>query len=525
MAWLRIFNGKCSGILLILLLLAQAAQAGEWPMRGHDAAHTDVADEIVEPPLELSWEYTTVDWVNSSPAISNGRVYTASKDSSVNAFVSSNNSVHNINKGLNYTTIQAAVNDADPNDEIYVHGGTYFEIVNITKRLIMHGKNMPVIDAEARGNAVTLSADGIFFGGFYARGANESGIRVVSKNNTLLGNNASDNKYGILLWYSDDNLLILNNAFNNEYGLSLESSRNNTLSNNYASSNNMGFYVFDSNKTNLTGNQASNNEYAIFLHDSLDNIVKNNNISKNKLGVYLSGFSSSNRIYNNNLINNTNQSMDYDNTNFWNSGYQEGGNYWSDYIGIDNRSGPNQDKPGRDGIGDTPYVINGSVKDLYPFMKVNGWISDPDNNDDNKTITITGMLNKSIENCIILIDKGGDKYELLINGSVNIPPLGTMVQITGLLRTDISSFCMEGKVVEVYEILAFLPGITMPPGDPDRDGLYEDLNGNGRKDFKDVELLFEYLEWIAKYEPLQYFDFNGNGRIDYDDVIRLFDEL
>jgi PKD repeat protein len=70
-----------------------------------------------------------------------------------------------------------------------------------------------------------------------------------------------------------------------------------------------------------------------------------------------------------------------------------------------------------------------------------------------------------------------------------------------------------------------LPGMTSPPTDPDGDGIYEDLNANGRKDFNDVVLFFEKLDWIAANEPVAAFDPNGNGRADFDDIVRIYDEL
>jgi hypothetical protein len=56
-------------ILVIFLMLTQTAQAGDWPMRGHDLTHSDwpmrghdlthsgVSDEVVSPPLILLWRY------------------------------------------------------------------------------------------------------------------------------------------------------------------------------------------------------------------------------------------------------------------------------------------------------------------------------------------------------------------------------------------------------------------------------------------------------------------------------------
>ena len=78
--------------------------------------------------------------------------------------------------------------------------------------------------------------------------------------------------------------------------------------------------------------------------------------------------------------------------------------------------------------------------------------------------------------------------------------------------------------LEVISVLT-IPGQSNPPTDPDGDGLYEDMNGNGRKDFNDVVVFFNNMEWIGANEPVQCFDFNGNGRIDFDDIVILFGEI
>jgi PKD repeat protein len=70
-----------------------------------------------------------------------------------------------------------------------------------------------------------------------------------------------------------------------------------------------------------------------------------------------------------------------------------------------------------------------------------------------------------------------------------------------------------------------LPGFSNPPTDPDSDGIYEDLNANNRKDFNDVVLMFNQIQWIAANEPVSAFDFNGNGRIDFNDIVKLFGEI
>ena len=70
-----------------------------------------------------------------------------------------------------------------------------------------------------------------------------------------------------------------------------------------------------------------------------------------------------------------------------------------------------------------------------------------------------------------------------------------------------------------------VPGGTGVPGDTNGDGICEDVNGNGRKDFADVVLYFNQMSWIAGHEPVPRFDFNRNGRIDFADVVWLFNAL
>ncbi|MEN6342811.1 MAG: dockerin type I domain-containing protein [Methanospirillum sp.] len=67
-----------------------------------------------------------------------------------------------------------------------------------------------------------------------------------------------------------------------------------------------------------------------------------------------------------------------------------------------------------------------------------------------------------------------------------------------------------------------LPGSGDVPRDLDLNGKYEDVNGNGRKDFGDVVIYFNQMGWIGANEPVAFFDYNGNGRIDFADTVALF---
>ncbi len=74
-------------------------------------------------------------------------------------------------------------------------------------------------------------------------------------------------------------------------------------------------------------------------------------------------------------------------------------------------------------------------------------------------------------------------------------------------------------------ILTFERVYTVRPLDPDGDGKYDDMNGNGRLDFNDVVTYFNGMSSIAENESVTLFDYNGNGRIDFSDVLWLFGHL
>ena len=73
--------------------------------------------------------------------------------------------------------------------------------------------------------------------------------------------------------------------------------------------------------------------------------------------------------------------------------------------------------------------------------------------------------------------------------------------------------------------VVMVPDGTGIPTDTNTDEKYDDVNGNGRKDFADVVLFFNRMSWIAGNEPITQFDCNGNGRIDFADVVWLFNHL
>lgn len=63
------------------------------------------------------------------------------------------------------------------------------------------------------------------------------------------------------------------------------------------------------------------------------------------------------------------------------------------------------------------------------------------------------------------------------------------------------------------------------PIDPDRDGIYEDTNGNGRLDFDDVVTFHEHRDTPAMTDHVNEYDLDRDGQLDKDDVVALSEEM
>ncbi len=216
-------------------------------------------------------------------------------------------------------------------------------------------------------------------------------------NNSITNNTLLYNGYGIIAENSDNNTIDNNKfRFNSYGGINLgaysESNilRNNIVSNgtgdiNGAGGNGITVYYYSINNTLLNNIIDSNKAYGVYLSvSSSNNTIVENIVSNNSYGIRIEnpGFnpyypSKNNSIYHNSLINNkVINAFDAAGSNQFDSNYPSGGNYWSDYTGVDLKSGSSQNIPGSDGIGDTPYNISGGAgtQDRYPFMQMNGWL-------------------------------------------------------------------------------------------------------------------------------------------------------
>ncbi|MEM2147669.1 MAG: NosD domain-containing protein [Candidatus Bathyarchaeia archaeon] len=208
--------------------------------------------------------------------------------------------------------------------------------------IIIHGNNFPrgYIDINYYCSNIIASENMI-----------SDGIISVGSNSTIYRNVVS----GGFIDVGSDNIVCENNVTNSwADGISM-GSRNEVFRNNVANNSRYGIHVW---------------------WDGKYNIIYNNNIVNNSwAGIYLDR-ADENAIFHNNFINNGNNAIadPEADLNLFDAGYPAGGNYWSDYAGVDEKSGRYQDQLGSDGIGDTPYIIPEygigvpEHSDNYPLM-------------------------------------------------------------------------------------------------------------------------------------------------------------
>ena len=189
------------------------------------------------------------------------------------------------------------------------------------------------------------------------------------ENNTVIGNIQRGIK---VYWECIENKISFNFIDGSYYGMHLSYIENSEILHNTISNCNDGMYCASRVENNIISNNLIFNSEgrAIYLQSASDfNTLRKNTLYHNGFGIRIAT-SDYNKIYGNNFLYNDIQAYDVDDSypNDWDNGYPAGGNYWSDYNGIDLNSTPAQNVPPPDGIGDTPYPIDIITKDNYPLM-------------------------------------------------------------------------------------------------------------------------------------------------------------
>jgi peptide/nickel transport system substrate-binding protein len=175
---------------------------------------------------------------------------------------------------------------------------------------------------------------------------------IFSNHSRVLDNNVQNFTGGIFSGYTFDNYLIGNTVMDNQFGIITGLTHNLTIDDNDILNNEfLGIGFQETNDTIIS----NNGEFGIILismaYGCFDNTIELNQIyNHNMIGVGLDILSSQNKVFLNVFSGNLVNAEDNGTSNSWDNGMI--GNIWDDYIGTDTDD---------DGIGDSPYLIDGTA--------------------------------------------------------------------------------------------------------------------------------------------------------------------
>jgi parallel beta-helix repeat protein len=293
----------------------------------------------------------------------------------INILLSSKNILRNNKMSNNYNLAvdgsEGAHFDNDIDDSNTVSGKKVYYLIS-QSNLVINSVTFPDVGYLALVNCQNISVHHLEITG------NGHGILLAyTTNSTIYNNQITDNYYGIGLFASSNNYITTNNITHNERGVQLSNASNlNNIYTNVITNGIDGIFLFNSAQNTIVLNNVTYNNVGIGFRESLYNIIRGNHFVDNEIQVY--------------DVSRENYSLT-DSINTWDIGYPTGGNYWSDYTGVDAMSGKNQTEVGSDELGDTPYIIDQHNQDNYPLMPYGSppaiFIDSPEN----KTYTVNSV--------------------------------------------------------------------------------------------------------------------------------------
>lgn len=246
------------------------------------------------------------------------------------------NTINVIQNGTgDYTTIQEALNNAEAEDTIYVHSGTYNEtlFINTQVELIGSGDQPPVILSTGYENLITINADRCLLSNLVLSGENveprtnielddekaSSGIIIKGNLNTIQGCNVSEFDVGITFYFSTDNT-VQNSycTFNHLVGITDMEGKRNSVRKNTLSNNKFGIRGRIAKETLIEQNICINNRGDGISLDDCSFLKVQNNLCKDngENGIFLWSCSQNEITYNecnNNSISGIHLELAHDN--------------------------------------------------------------------------------------------------------------------------------------------------------------------------------------------------------------------
>jgi parallel beta-helix repeat protein len=221
-----------------------------------------------------------------------------------------------------YTSIQAAINNANTGDTVQVYPGYYYEVITISTQINLVGSGIGTtfITSDYSNWVICIFADGVTVNGFEitmnSTSSSYSGIVLSNVRDCNISfNKCLDLGNGISLESNAIYNKISNNICEDNYasGIRLSYAQYNTIQNNNCSDNwGSGLYLYNSGYNNILNNSCTYNEgNGIYLYQATNNKIQNNSCIGNwNCGVEMYYSSNYNQLLDNRLNNNDNNGLE-----------------------------------------------------------------------------------------------------------------------------------------------------------------------------------------------------------------------
>ncbi len=198
--------------------------------------------------------------------------------------------------GGDYTSIQAAIDNANPGDTINVKPGTYNERLEIDKSIDLLGSGWQntTIKGINNGDVVTISASSVNISGFYITGSgtdiSDAGISLGQVNYCYITNNniSNNNRHGIYTCEASYIYILNNKIFSNKWdGFQFMSSNYFEVINNDVISNlGQGIFPYGLGWSKIESNRIISNKFKGLFYSGGYTTITNNYIRNNPVSLY-----------------------------------------------------------------------------------------------------------------------------------------------------------------------------------------------------------------------------------------------
>jgi parallel beta-helix repeat protein len=194
----------------------------------------------------------------------------------------------------NYTTIQAALDDAWMFDTVYVYNGVYHEHLTVDKQvsLIGESKENVIVDGTSNGKPLLVNGANVTIDSVTLRNSNIEGVKITGDAATLTNCDIFDTNRALVLWSSDGHTLTNCDIYDNAFGFYFSGTEGNTFTDCNVFNNGKSIHAVGlTDNTFINCNFYGNDESGVTLSGNENTLTNCHAYNNGGVGIHASGSS------------------------------------------------------------------------------------------------------------------------------------------------------------------------------------------------------------------------------------------